>query len=68
MPSVKDPFFEPYDREAIAYGEVPSSAITSYLDQVGPLIECLLRSLDCCIRIRFHQRGNQVGHGSAFRR
>ncbi|TWT82076.1 tellurite resistance protein TehB [Planctomycetes bacterium CA13] len=31
---LKDPFFEPYDREDIAYGEEPSAALISYLNQV----------------------------------
>jgi cyclopropane fatty-acyl-phospholipid synthase-like methyltransferase len=35
MPNTADPFFEPYDRDEIAYGEVPSSAIKAFLDQVG---------------------------------
>ncbi|GAA5508050.1 class I SAM-dependent methyltransferase [Novipirellula caenicola] len=29
-----DPFFEPYDREQIAYGEQPSAALAAYLQQV----------------------------------
>lgn len=35
MPDTIDPFFEPYNREQIAYGAVPSSAVKAYLDQVG---------------------------------
>lgn len=30
-----DPFFEPYDRDDIAYGDCPSPALASYLRQVG---------------------------------
>ena len=30
-----DPFFEPYDREDIAYGSIPSSAVDGYLQQAG---------------------------------
>lgn len=30
-----DPFFEPYDRDDIAYGAVPSPAIAAFLEQVG---------------------------------
>lgn len=29
-----DPFFEPYDRSEIAYGDVPSGPLACYLDQV----------------------------------
>ncbi|WP_372725763.1 class I SAM-dependent methyltransferase [Novipirellula sp.] len=29
-----DPFFEPYDREQIAYGDQPSAALSAYLQQV----------------------------------
>ncbi|TWU22142.1 tellurite resistance protein TehB [Novipirellula galeiformis] len=29
-----DPFFEPYDREQIAYGDEPSAALSAYLEQV----------------------------------
>ena len=35
MPNTADPFFEPYDRDEIAYGAVPSSAVQAFLDQVG---------------------------------
>ncbi len=35
MPNTDDPFFEPYDRDEIAYGAVPSSAVKAFLDQVG---------------------------------
>jgi cyclopropane fatty-acyl-phospholipid synthase-like methyltransferase len=37
-----DPFHEPYDREAIAYGAVPSGPLAAYLRQV----ECGGRALD----------------------
>lgn len=30
-----DPFFEPYDRDDIAYGSTPSSAVFGYLQQAG---------------------------------
>jgi SAM-dependent methyltransferase len=30
-----DPFFEPYDRDEIAYGSTPSSAVTAFLQQAG---------------------------------
>ncbi|TWU35151.1 class I SAM-dependent methyltransferase [Novipirellula artificiosorum] len=30
-----DPFYEPYDREDVAYGEEPSASLSAYLDQVG---------------------------------
>lgn len=35
MPDAADPFFEPYDREEIAYGSTPSSAVQAFLDQAG---------------------------------
>ncbi len=35
MPDAADPFFEPYDREDIAYGSTPSSAIKAFLEQAG---------------------------------
>ena len=35
MPEVADPFFEPYDRDDIAYGSTPSSAVAAFLEQVG---------------------------------
>lgn len=35
MSNTLDPFFEPYDRDEIAYGEVPSSAVSAFLDQAG---------------------------------
>jgi len=31
---LSDPFFEPYDRDDIAYGDQPSDALAAYLDQV----------------------------------
>lgn len=33
MPST-DPFFEPYDRENIAYGDTPSAPLSEYLSQI----------------------------------
>jgi SAM-dependent methyltransferase len=35
MTQTADPFFEPYDREDIAYGDQPSAAIAAYLQQCG---------------------------------
>lgn len=35
MPDTSDPFFEPYDREQIAYGAVPSRPLAAYLQQAG---------------------------------
>ncbi|MFK8110853.1 MAG: class I SAM-dependent methyltransferase [Rubripirellula sp.] len=35
MSTSADPFFEPYDRDQIAYGSTPSAAIHSYLEQVS---------------------------------
>lgn len=35
MTSKADPFFEPYDRDEIAYGDEPSRAIAAFLHQVG---------------------------------
>jgi cyclopropane fatty-acyl-phospholipid synthase-like methyltransferase len=35
MSDSQDPFFEPYDRDEIAYGGTPSSAVAAYLDQAG---------------------------------
>lgn len=35
MTSKADPFFEPYDRDEIAYGDEPSAAIAAFLQQVG---------------------------------
>ncbi|MEM6473681.1 MAG: class I SAM-dependent methyltransferase [Planctomycetota bacterium] len=35
MATVDDPFFEPYDREDIAYGKVPSGPLVDYLAQVS---------------------------------
>lgn len=37
MSNASDPFFEPYDRDEIAYGSVPSSGLQAYLDQVPGL-------------------------------
>ena len=37
-----DPFFEPYDRDSIAYGIVPSAPLAAYLSQV----ECSGRAID----------------------
>ena len=34
MSSPQDPFFEPYDRSEIAYGDVPSAPVSAYLRQV----------------------------------
>ncbi|TWU06450.1 class I SAM-dependent methyltransferase [Stieleria varia] len=34
MHDTADPFFEPYDRDEIAYGDVPSAPIAAYLRQV----------------------------------
>lgn len=34
MTQTVDPFFEPYDRAEIAYGDVPSAALSAYLGQV----------------------------------
>ncbi len=34
MSDPTDPFFEPYDRDEIAYGDVPSAPLAAYLDQV----------------------------------
>jgi cyclopropane fatty-acyl-phospholipid synthase-like methyltransferase len=31
-----DPFFEPYDRDQIAYGDVPSAPLAAYVHQVKP--------------------------------
>ncbi len=30
-----DPFFEPYDRDDVAYGATPSAALNEYLRQIG---------------------------------
>lgn len=35
MSDSSDPFFEPYDRDQVAYGSTPSAALHAYLDQVG---------------------------------
>lgn len=35
MNDTHDPFFEPYDRNDIAYGATPSAALNEYLTQVG---------------------------------
>ena len=34
VPDVTDPFFEPYDRDEIAYGDVPSADLAAFLAQV----------------------------------
>lgn len=34
MSQAADPFFEPYDRDEIAYGDVPSAPLAAYLRQV----------------------------------
>ncbi|MGB7326270.1 MAG: class I SAM-dependent methyltransferase [Rubripirellula sp.] len=34
MPQTADPFFEPYDRKDIAYGDEPTAAIAAFLDQI----------------------------------
>ena len=34
MSNAQDPFFEPYDRDEIAYGDQPSAPLAAYLDQV----------------------------------
>ncbi len=42
MPENADPFFEPYDRDEIAYGDLPSAAVSAYLRQVsggGPAVD-----------------------------
>ncbi|KAA5546987.1 class I SAM-dependent methyltransferase [Roseiconus nitratireducens] len=36
MPNPVDPFFEAYDREEFAYGDVPSAPLAAYLEQVAP--------------------------------
>ena len=33
MPQAVDPFFEPYDRQEIAYGDMPSAALLAFLEQ-----------------------------------
>lgn len=35
MNSTADLFFEPYDRDDVAYGSVPSAAVAAFLEQVG---------------------------------
>ena len=35
MPESIDPFFEPYDRDEIAYGDRPSAALEAYLSQAS---------------------------------
>lgn len=35
MSDSADPFFEPYNREEIAYGSAPSSAVAAFLEQAG---------------------------------
>jgi len=37
MPKAADPFFEPYDRDEVAYGSEPSSAVKAYLEQMRGL-------------------------------
>lgn len=42
MPDVTDPFFEPYDRDEVAYGATPSSAMVAFLEQAsdgGPALD-----------------------------
>jgi cyclopropane fatty-acyl-phospholipid synthase-like methyltransferase len=41
MTRTADPFFEPYDREDIAYGDQPSAALAAYLQQIGGSGEAL---------------------------
>ncbi len=35
MTQIADPFFEPYDRDDVAYGDQPSAAVAAFLQQVG---------------------------------
>ena len=35
MNDTSDPFFEPYDRDDVAYGATPSAALNEYLRQIG---------------------------------
>jgi len=35
MPELADPFFEPYDRDDIAYGSAPSLAVEAFIEQAG---------------------------------
>ena len=42
MTETTDPFFEPYDRDRIAYGDVPSAPLEAYLHQV----DCSGRAID----------------------
>ena len=35
MNDTSDPFFEPYDRDDVAYGATPSAALKEYLRQIG---------------------------------
>ncbi len=35
MPEPIDPFYEPYDREQVAYGSIPSRPLVAYLSQVA---------------------------------
>lgn len=42
MSETTDPFFEPYDRDEIAYGDVPSAPLAAYVCQV----ECHGKALD----------------------
>lgn len=35
MTTTEDPFFEPYDREEIAYGDIPSAPVAAYLTQIS---------------------------------
>jgi SAM-dependent methyltransferase len=41
--STGDPFFEPYDRDEIAYGDVPSAALNAFLEQT---VNCSGKVLD----------------------
>ena len=41
MTPAADPFFEPYDREDIAYGDQPSAALAAYLQQISESGEAL---------------------------
>lgn len=42
MTDTADPFFEPYDRDQIAYGSVPSAPLAAYLSQV----DCSGKAID----------------------
>ncbi|MCC9600130.1 class I SAM-dependent methyltransferase [Stieleria sp. JC731] len=41
MPQIEDPFFEPYDRDDVAYGETPSAPLAEYLKQIPTTGEAL---------------------------